>query len=320
MQNRVGRGLLVLSAVLALLMAGPVTTASAETIQTGTSVCSMYVNSIGFGAYCSNGPAYVPNSHIVPPPPPPPTWRERLGGKPFIPCRDFDIPGGIRLPKAPDGKKWVMRITITDYKLDTYDGGDAAHLERAYVPVSPEEEAQCPFPDYMAPFWHEFRSSYPPPALVVMPTFTPRVNVPAFFSLTAESSKVEADPNKDPGAYSGYINPTHNLSMRGLVVEMTVDPGDGTKPFRCPMGVTPADDPSGYDETQDPFHQINTCKHTYLRSSANQPDGMYTVKLTITWEVSYWVGKDAGGWDPIGKANVTAVQRLPVQEVEAIGG
>ena len=59
MQNRVGRGLLVLSAVLALLMAGPVATASAETIQTGTSVCSMYVNSIGFGAYCSNGPAYV---------------------------------------------------------------------------------------------------------------------------------------------------------------------------------------------------------------------------------------------------------------------
>ena len=47
---------------------------------------------------------------------------------------------------------------------------------------------------------------------------------------------------------------------------------------------------------------------------------MYTVKLTMTWEVFYWVGKDAGGWKSIGTANVTAVQRLPVQESQAIGG
>jgi hypothetical protein len=86
------------------------------------------------------------------------------------------------------------------------------------------------------------------------------------------------------------------------------------------MGTTSVDDPDGYDETQDPDHQMSTCKHKYLRSSATQPDGMYTVKLTITWEVSYWIGKDAGGWHPIGKANVNAVQRLPVQEVQAIGG
>ncbi|MEV0285149.1 MULTISPECIES: hypothetical protein [unclassified Kribbella] len=310
MQNRVGRGLVVLSAVLALVMAAPATTATADTIHSGTTVCSMYVNSIGFGAYCSNGEPYLGNGT------PPPTWQERLGGRPFIPCRDFPIPDGIQLPRAPEGKKWVLRITITDYKLDTYDGGPTAHLERAYIPVSPEEEAQCPFPDYMAYFWREFRSSYPEPALVIMPTFTPRVNVPAFFSLTRESSRAEAAV----GALSGYINPTHNLTMRGLVVAMKVDPGDGTPPFDCLMGATPLDDPDGYDENQDPFHQMNTCKHTYKRSSANQPDGMYTVKLTITWEVSYWIGKDAGGWHSIGKANVNAVQRLPVQEVQAIGG
>jgi hypothetical protein len=64
---------------------------------------------------------------------------------------------------------------------------------------------------------------------------------------------------------------------------------------------------------------MSTCKHIYERSSANQPDGMYTVKLTITWEVSYWVGQ-ATGWNKIGTADVHAVQRLPVQEVEAIGG
>ncbi|MFF0341146.1 hypothetical protein [Kribbella sp. NPDC004875] len=310
MHNRVGRTLLVLSAVLALLTIGPATTASADTIQTGNSVCSMYVNSVGFGSYCSSGAAYMGGNN------PPPTWRARLAGRPFVPCRDFPIPKGIRLPKAPDGKKWVLRVTITGYKLDTYNGGPEAHLERAYVPVGPAEENQCPFPDYMEPFWYYFQTNYPPPALVVKPTFTPRVNIPAFFSLTAESSMAyELD-----GTQSSYYSPGHNLTMRGMVVELKIDPGDGTPPFTCKTGMTPVDEPDGYDESQDPFHQINTCKHTYTRSSASQPDGMYTVKLTITWDVSYWVGKDADGWHSIGTADVSAVQRLPVQEVEAIGG
>jgi hypothetical protein len=45
---------------------------------------------------------------------------------------------------------------------------------------------------------------------------------------------------------------------------------------------------------------------------------MYTVKLTITWTVDYWKGGPA--WNPVGEAQIHAVQRLPVQEVEAIGG
>ncbi|MEU8221684.1 hypothetical protein [Kribbella sp. NPDC048915] len=309
MHNRVGRTLLVLSAVFALLSAVPATTASAETIHRGNSVCSMYVNAVGFGAYCSSGQAYMGGGN------PPPTWRERLNGRPFVPCRDFDIPEGIRLPKAPEGKSWVLRITITDYKLDSYNGGPNAHLERAYVAVDEAERAQCPFPDYMQQFWWRFQSTYPSPALQIMPTYTPRVNVPAFFTLTPESSMVL----KQTGDLSGYYDPTHNLTMRGMVVEMTIDPGDGTGPFTCKTGVTPADDPDGYDQTKDPDEQINPCKHTYKKSSADQPDGMYTVKLTITWDVSYWIGK-ATGWTSIGRANVTAVQRLPVQEVQAIGG
>ncbi|WP_460662077.1 hypothetical protein [Kribbella swartbergensis] len=315
MRNRVGRGLVALSAVLALLMAVPATTASADTIHSGNRVCSMYVNSIGFGAYCSSGKYYIPGEG-----PPPRTWRQKLAGRPFIPCRDFDIPKGIRLPQAPEGKTWVMRITITDYNLDTYNGGENAHLERAYVPVNEAERNQCPFPDYMEQFWWRFDSQYPPPVLQVKPTFTPRVNVPAYFSLTADSSLVlKNDPRKDPELDSGFFDPTHNLTMRGMVVKMTVDPGDGSKPIVCQMGATPVDDADGYDETKDPFHQMSTCKHIYKRSSATQPDGMYTVKLTITWEVSYWVGQ-SDGWVPIGRANVEAVQRLPVQEVQAIGG
>ncbi|MGW1342173.1 hypothetical protein ACWCOV_14100 [Kribbella sp. NPDC002412] len=315
MRNRVGRGLVVLGAVLALLMAVPATTAAADTIHSGNRVCSMYVNSIGFGAYCSSGKYYIPGEG-----PPPRTWRQKLNGRPFIPCRDFEIPKGIRLPQAPEGKTWVMRITITDYDLNTYNGGERAHLERAYIPVNDAERAQCPFPDYMEQFWWRFDSQYPDPILQVKPTFTPRVNVPAYFSLTAESSMVlNNDITKGDELDSGFFDPTHNLTMRGMVVQLTVDPGDGSEPFECEMGATPIDDADGYDESKDPYNQMSTCKHIYKRSSANQPDGMYTVKLTITWEVSYWVGQ-GDGWQSIGKANVHAVQRLPVQEVQAIGG
>ncbi len=152
-----------------------------------------------------------------------------------------------------------------------------------------------------------------------MPTYTPRVNVPAYFSLTPESSYILKN-DRSAHIRQRLLRPgTHNLTMRGLVSEMTIDPGDGTEPFICLMGTTPVDDADGYDETKDPFHQMSTCKHIYKRSSANQPDGMYTVKLTITWEVSYWVGR-ADGWQSLGTADVHAVQRLPVQEVQAIGG
>lgn len=315
MRNRVGRGLIALSSVLALLMAVPATTASAaanDTIHSGDKVCSMYVNAIGFGAYCSSGQAYLGGGHI-------PTWRERLGNRVFIPCRDFPIPEGIDLPDPPDGKTWVLRITIVDYDLDFTNGGPNVHLERAIVPVGPEDRNQCPTRGYMDRFWWQFDSSYPEPALQVKPTYIPRVNIPAYFSLTRDSSYILKNVGRPEDLNSGFYDNTHNLTMRGLVGKMTVDPGDGSPKFTCPMGATPVDDADGYDETKDPFNQMSTCKHVYKRSSANQPDGMYTVKLTITWEVSYWVGRSRG-WIPIGTANVSAVQRLPVQEVQAIGG
>jgi len=315
MRNRVSRGLITLTTVLALLLVYPASTASADTITAGNKVCSMYVNAVGFGAFCSSGEAYFPGGEA----PPPPTWKEKLGNNVFIPCRDFPIPAGINLGKAPAGKTWVLRVTIADYDLNTYNGGDKVHLERAIVPVSGQERDQCVQQPYMDEFWATFASTYPPPALQVKPTYTPRVNIPAYFSLTRDSSMIlKNDPEKGD-VDSAYFDPSHNLTMRGLVTSMLVDPGDGTPPFTCAMGVGKVDDNfDGYDEKSDPFHQMSTCSHKYTRSSANQPDGMYSVKLTITWTVSYWTGQPK--WNDIGTAQIHAIQRLPVQEVEAIGG
>lgn len=312
MRNRVSRGLIALTTVVALLLTYPTTTASADTITQGDRVCTMYVNSIGFGAFCSSGTANFGGGA-------PPTWKQKLGNNIFIPCRDFEIPKGITLGPPPEGKTWVLRVTIEDYDLNTPDGGNKVHLERVIVPVTDAEREQCREEPYMDVFWAKFGSTYPPPALQVKPTYTPRVNIPAYFSLTRGSSMILKNQKGDPELNSAFYNVSVNLTMRGLVTEMEVDPGDGTPPFKCAMGVGKLDDNyDGYDEKSDPFKQMSTCSHKYTRSSANQPDGMYTVKLTITWTVAYWTG--GPDWKDVGEATIHAVQRLPVQEVQAIGG
>jgi hypothetical protein len=311
MRQRVTRGLVALCTVLAILAAGTTPTANAVTHQFGDRVCSLYANSNGFGAYCSSGGGWTKAT--------PPTWAQMLDGHTFIPCRDFDVPRGVSLGPPPDGKTWKLRLTIVNYDLSKIGGGPKASIERAIVPVGAEEEKQCPRVSYMDQFWREFHSSYPSPVLVIKPTYTPRVNVPAYFSLTPETAKVQKTA-EELGAILAW-NGDQFLTMRAIVDHMTVDPGDGTKPFTCPMNTENLGD-DGYDETKDPFHQVSMCKHVYKHSSAKQPDGMYTVKLSIWWQVSYW--KRFMGiprWTAVGPMyEVKAVQRLPVQEVQAIGG
>ena len=58
----------------------------------------------------------------------------------------------------------------------------------------------------------------------------------------------------------------------------------------------------------------------HLQAVQRTPAGWHVHgRLTITWLVSYWVSQ-ANGWQTLGTADVSAVQRLPVQEVQAIGG
>jgi hypothetical protein len=167
----------------------------------------------------------------------------------------------------------------------------------------------------MDQFWTYFDEAYPDPVLLVKPTYTPRVNVPAYFALAPETSYVL----KNYGASLEMANygEGERLTMRAMVTRLTVDPGDGTPAFTCLEGMLPMGE-DGYLESQDPFHQASTCSHVYKRSSAKQSDGMYTVKLTIHWQVDYW--RNNQNWTRVGEADVHAVQRLPVQEVQAVGG
>lgn len=274
--------------------------------------CSMWFNSSGFGGYCGGG-GWTGKAIN-----PPPTWNHLLAiykswsnsEGPFIPCRDYPVPAGIQLPAPPEGKTWTLRVWIRDFDMDKVGGGDNVHLEREIVPVTDADRHDCREMPYMEYFWNKFDTSYPAPELIIKPTYTPRVNIPAYFALTAASSWVIEK------ALMGY-NGHDGLRMRALVQKLRIDPGDGTKPFDCLMGLEPVGS-DGYDETRDPFHQDNTCKHAFKRSSANQPDQMYKLKLTVFWEVAYW--KQGVGWRTLGVSQVNAIQRLPVQEVQSVGG
>lgn len=273
--------------------------------------CSMWYNSSGFGGYCGGGGF---SGTVMSPPP---TWAQLLriyqswtnSDGPFIPCRFYPVPVGIDPGPADPGKTWVWRVEIVDYDMRQVGGG-SPHVERGAVQIREDERDHCREMPYMDYFWNKFESSYPAPELIVKPTYTPRVNVPAYFALTAASSWVI---EKSLMGYNGRAG----LRMRALVQKLRIDPGDGTKPFDCLMGLDPIGS-DGYDETRDPFHQDNTCKHVFKRSSANQPAEMYKVKLTVFWEVAYW--KQGVGWTKLGVSQVNAIQQLPVQEVQSVGG
>jgi hypothetical protein len=277
----------------------------------GDGACTMWYNSSGFGGYCGGG-GWTGKAIS-----PPPTWGDLLkiyqswtnSSGPFIPCRDFPVPVGIELPAPPEGTTYGLRVEIKNYQMDQVGGG-TPHLERRIVPLTDADRHDCREMPYMEYFWNKFDSNYPAPELIIKPTYTPRVNIPAYFALTAASSWVI---EKSLMGYNGH----DGLRMRALVQKLRINPGDGTKPFDCLMGQDPIGS-DGYDETRDPFHQDNTCKHVFKRSSANQPDQMYKLHLTVFWEVAYW--KQGVGWRTLGVSEVNAIQRLPVQEVQSVGG
>jgi hypothetical protein len=67
----------------------------------------------------------------------------------------------------------------------------------------------------------------------------------------------------------------------------------------------PAEDPSG-------------CSYTYSRSSANQPDGTYTITTTVYWHVT-WTSKGAPGGGDLGLIRGPSTRTtVDVQEVHAI--
>ncbi len=253
--------------------------------------CTLYANGVGFGAWCGGATGT------------PQTWRELLGGRPFIACRDDPVPAGVSTPPSPDGAPgdWWMETCIRDYNLNAVRGGPNAHpvTQLVWRPAGQEVVA----PGYMAWLWDTFASTYPTPVLSVGPTVRPRVNVPAVFWL--------AGPPAAPVDRTVFDG-TQQIRMTAQLVHLVVHPGvSATEPaVDCGAGTV------AYDTTIDPFGQPSDCQFTYTRSSAYLPGAAYPVRADAYWEVAW---TDAGGArHALGTYDVSSVQLIPVQEVEAV--
>ena len=185
---------------------------------------------------------------------------------------------------------WVVR-TCSDGSVDTAwvaatpDGGS---------PVSPQRLAQravgrLPLP-LPAPSFEPRRSSTAGPATLVA--------IPTSFSLDRWS------PITQRTAVGGMW-----AVVTAQPVAATWWPGDGGAPMRC----TSASRAQGAAAA--------ACTHTYRRSSAAQPNNVYTARVVVTWRVT-WRGSGglAGSLPVIQRQTTFPVAVAERQTVVVVGG
>ena len=79
----------------------------------------------------------------------------------------------------------------------------------------------------------------------------------------------------------------------------------------CAGPGTPYDPAVGADDQQ------SDCTYTYRRSSAGQPGGAFTMRVTTTWAVS-WTVAGAPGGGSLGTAQRTTTSAVRVAEIQAV--
>ena len=107
-----------------------------------------------------------------------------------------------------------------------------------------------------------------------------------------------------------------SASVTGVTATVTATPrrvdwdtGDGAALSCAGPGV-------GYDPNRGPESQSSDCTHTYIWPSSTQPGGVYSVRATVTYTVS-WVATDGGGGD-LGAVTRTSTVPVRVVEVQAV--
>jgi hypothetical protein len=145
------------------------------------------------------------------------------------------------------------------------------------------------------------RLTLPAPVVRFSPATTQVVRVPTWMWIDASS----------------WTAPSSTLAVPGVSVTVRAHPigsiwtmGDGTT-VRCAGPGTPFD-----AATDDPAHG-STCSHTYNVSSANEPGGVFTGAVTVTWRAAATVtGVSGSGQLP----NLTRTQSFTVrvEQVQAL--
>jgi hypothetical protein len=105
------------------------------------------------------------------------------------------------------------------------------------------------------------------------------------------------------GASEGPVS----VSVTAKVASVHWDMGDGNT-FACDNPGTPYEDRFGKSESPD-------CGHRYEQTSADQPDGVYTVTATSHWEVTWNANTGASG---VRRLTRTATTELRVGEAQVL--
>jgi hypothetical protein len=134
------------------------------------------------------------------------------------------------------------------------------------------------------------RLSLPAVVIKMNPPGDQLVNLPVWLTLDPASWKPQSATASVPGV---------SVIATARPAKATWSMGDGTT-------VTCTGPGTAWTPSTDPAKASPDCGHVYRRSSANAPNGRYTVAVTVTWDVT-WAGAGQSGSIP-GLATTGAVQ------------
>jgi hypothetical protein len=252
--------------------------------------CVLYANEVGFGADCVGGESGV-------------TIKELLHGEKFPECRFVVMTGDISPPSTHDGEKgtWYLKNCLKGIK-DDGTGDFTRTIEFAWIPDG------TPVPvltKNQSAAWNTYRTAYPEPTPQFGPAAQPRVLIPTYFWLTADSGTAI-----EHTVYDG----TRNVLMRAHVERIDITPGgykDDTT-IHCPAPVPP------YNHDEGIFDQDSTCSYEYARSSAISADKKFDVIVEADWVVEYQLAD--GTMQLLGRVPLSSVAVTSVDEIQTVVG
>ena len=147
------------------------------------------------------------------------------------------------------------------------------------------------------------RTPLPEPIITMAPRpeIPQLVNLPVFLWLPAEQWRPIT-----ASASAGPVTSTVTATPKRVIWDM----GQGDQVVCAGPGMP-------YDPTLSDEANPSTCRYTYRRSSAGQPDGSFTVTATVEWETTWDVTGAAGGGG-LGTVARSSSTKVTVTELHAL--
>lgn len=256
--------------------------------------CQMYGSSNGYGMVCTDPAGGGGSRSLV----------SYLEGRPLPECWDEPAPEGYRgAPRDDPGSYW-LRTCLRGLDRTTLLRTGKLELGFTIVHLPPGQQVILT-PGQETVIRYFFGSGQIPfPVLATSPSVTPRAQEPVTFGLYAPTSTPPLT--------------TQGVTMYAKVVQLQVDPGDGSPLITCRgpgelLTRQQLADPGRADAD-------TVCKHSYERSSADAGTAgpardRYPARVTAFWQIRY---RTAGGERVLGTYEKSSVNQVRVTEVQTL--